>query len=163
MNSRWFLLGAWLLLAPASCVRPDPVPSPSSSGIAVKGVEQGIVSRGNSERVSARKPSLARNASLDVLARTLANRMAAEGRLTHAGFESRFQQAHAETGAILFGENAHSVPPGGDPAKRLVEEWLASRIHRNNILNGSWNLTGVGTSTDKSGRIWAVQVFAMAP
>jgi len=42
--------------------------------------------------------------------------MAAEGRLTHAGFESRFQQAHAETGAILFGENAHSVPPGGDPA-----------------------------------------------
>lgn len=163
MNHRWFLLGVWLLLAPASCVRPDSVPSPSSSGIAVKGVEQGIVSRVNATRVSAGKPSLTRNADLDALARTLANRMATEGRLTHAGFQARFQQAHAETGAILFGENAHSVPPVGDPAKRLVEEWLVSRIHRNNILNGNWNLTGVGTAADKSGRIWAVQVFAMAP
>lgn len=163
MNSRRYLIGTWLLLTLASCVRPASVPSPASSGIAENDVEQGIVSRVNAERVSARKPSLTRNANLDALARTLASRMAAEGRLTHAGFQSRFERAHAETGAILFGENAHSVPLGGDPAKRLVEEWLASRIHHNNILNGSWNLTGVGTSADKSGRIWAAQVFAMAP
>lgn len=163
MNSIRFLTGAWFLLAAASCVGPSPAPLPPSSGIAENGVEARIVSFVNTTRVSAGKPALTRNARLDAMARAHAARIAAKGRLTHTGFRSRFDQAHAETGAILFGENAHSVPPGGDPAKRLVEEWLASRIHRNNILGGNWNLTGAGTATDKSGRIWAVQVFASAP
>lgn len=163
MNLLRLLIGALALLAMASCGTPGPSPLPASSDIAANGVEERIVSYVNAKRHSVRKSTLARNVRLDSLARALAARLANEGRLTHTGFQSRFAQAHAETGATQFAENAHSVPPGGDPARRLVEEWLASRIHRNNILNGSWNLTGVGTATDTSGQIWAVQVFASAP
>ena len=163
MNLLRLLIGALALLAMASCGTPRPSPLPASSDIAANGVEERIVSYVNAKRHSVRKSTLARNVRLDSLARALAARLANEGRLTHTGFQSRFAQAHAETGATQFAENAHNVPPGGDPARRLVEEWLASRIHRNNILNGSWNLTGVGTATDTSGQIWAVQVFASAP
>ena len=160
MNPLRLLIGALVLLVLTSCGTTGSAPLPASSNIAANGVGERIVSYVNAKRGSVRKPALARNARLDSLARTLAARLAKEGRLSHSGFQARFAQAHAETGATQFAENAHCVPPGGDPARRLVEEWLASRIHRNNILNGSWNLTGVGTATDTTGRIWAVQVFA---
>lgn len=163
MTSFRLLIVALALLVLTSCGTTGSAPLPASSNIAAEGVEERVVSYVNAKRGSVSKPTLTRNARLDSMARALAARLAEEGQLTHSGFQARFAKAHAETGATQFGENAHCVPPGGDPARRLVEEWLASRIHRNNILNGNWNLTGVGAATDKSGRIWAVQVFASAP
>jgi uncharacterized protein YkwD len=138
-------------------------PLPASSAVSARGTEERVVSYVNASRGAAGKRSLARDVRLDALAGELARSMAKEGRLTHAGFHGRFEQAHAKAGATLFAENTHRVAPGGDPARRLVEEWLASAVHRNNILNGSWNLTGVAAVSDSTGRVWAAQVFAAAP
>lgn len=147
-----------------SCAKPQSDrPLPASSTVNAHGTEDRIVSYVNLRRGEGGKQSLKRDTRLDALAADQARRMAAEVRLSHAGFHERFSRAHAETGATMFGENAHFVAPGSDPARRLVEEWLASPVHRKNILNGVWNRTGVATATDSKGRIWAAQVFAATP
>lgn len=147
-----------------SCATPQSNrPLPASSAVAASGTEERIVSYVNIRRVEGGKRQIQRDNRLDALAAEQARSMAAEGKLSHSGFHDRFNRAHAETGATLFGENAHCVAPGGDPARRLVEEWLASPVHRKNILNGVWNRTGVATTIDSRGRIWAAQVFAATP
>lgn len=164
MTALRFLAGTVASLALFSCASSKSnTPLPPSADVAARGVDGRIVSYVNAKRDSAGKQAMNRDPRLDALALEQARRIASEGRLNHSGFQDRFEQAHAKTGAQLFAENLHCVAPGNDPARELVEAWLASSIHRNNILNSAWNRTGVATTADSTGRIWAAQVFAVVP
>jgi uncharacterized protein YkwD len=43
-------------------------------------------------------------------------------------------------------------------AKKLVDAWIASRGHRQNIL-GNYNLTGIGIAHNKKGWGYYTQIF----
>jgi uncharacterized protein YkwD len=126
-------------------------------------VEARIVSYANASRSAAGRKALERDAVLDSLALEHGRETMRLGRMGHSGMQGRFSRANQQMGALMFGENVHAVPPGRDPARRLVEEWMASKVHRNNLLSGAFNKTGVGSISDSAGTIWAVQVFAAAP
>lgn len=151
-------------IASVSCSQsiPDTLLPPAAS-IPAGALDERIVSYANASRATAGKGELQRDAVLDGLALEHARETMRLGSMGHSGMQGRFARAHQGIGARMFAENVHSVPPGGDPARRLVEEWMASKVHRNNLLSGAFNKTGVGSVTDSAGTIWAVQVFAQAP
>ena len=67
-----------------------------------------------------------------------------EDRLAAAGYEG---QAWAENLAM------------GDEPSDIVASWMASAVHRANILNRNYTETGVGLASDNAGRRYYVQVF----
>jgi uncharacterized protein YkwD len=136
---------------------------PASPAVTPTGVENRIGSYVNQARSSMKLGALVRDPALDALAREHALNVAKKGKNHHEGFQSRFARAHEVTGTRVFSENVHMVAAGPDPARRLVEAWLASETHRANIGNRLWNSTGIGTYTDGTGMVWAVQVFGAAP
>lgn len=141
-------------------------PLPAASAIASRGVDSRIVEYVNRSRVAGGGKAVERDAFLDKLALDHAQASMRKGKsaaLGHDGFQSRFQAAHQGIGAVMFAENVHRVPASSpDPARRVVEEWAASPVHRKNQY-GPWNRTGVGVVRDSEGWLWAVQVFAAAP
>lgn len=140
-----------------------PVVLAPSASVAGHGVENRIDTYVNQARTSMKRGALTRDPRLDSLAREHASQVAAKGKNNHEGFQNRFSRAHQLTGTRVFSENVHGVSAGPDPARRLVEAWLGSKTHRTNIENRLWNRTGIGTHTDDSGTIWAVQVFGAVP
>jgi len=44
-------------------------------------------------------------------------------------------------------------------AKQVVEEWLESSMHRQNIV-GPYNVTGIGIAADRKGALYFTQIFA---
>jgi uncharacterized protein YkwD len=122
-----------------------------------------VVSYVNASRASAGRKPLQRDALLDSLAVEHARETMKLGKLGHAGMQQRMIRANQQIGASIFAENVHSVRPSADPARQLVQEWLASAVHRKNILSSAYNKTGVGAVADSAGTLWAVQVFATAP
>lgn len=162
-----------LALAVAACVGwvscgsgTSPGPMPSSAALSSRSVDARIFEYVNLSRVSGGGRAVERDAFLDKLALEHAQASMRKGRgaaLGHDGFQSRFQAAHQGVGAVMFAENVHRVPASSaDPARRVVEEWAASPVHRKNQY-GSWNRTGVGVVRDSEGWLWAVQVFASVP
>lgn len=151
-------------IACVSCSQSIPsTPLPPAASIAAGNVDSRIVSYANASRAAAGKKALQRDAVLDALALEHARETMRLGSKGHSGMQGRFARAHQQMGARMFAENVHSARPGNDPARRLVDEWMASKVHRNNLLSGAFNKTGVGSVTDSAGTIWAVQVFAAAP
>ncbi len=77
----------------------------------------------------------------------------------HLKYEQRMGRlfktiAHANAGAENVAFNYKN-------AKIVVQEWLKSPGHRQNI-RGNYNLTGIGIARDERGRIYYTQMFVRA-
>ncbi|MYS81476.1 sigma-70 family RNA polymerase sigma factor [Embleya scabrispora] len=102
-------------------------------------------------RVDDRLRSAARKHSDDMLARRFYDHLnpdgvRADGRITAAGY--RWRQ---------WGEN---LDRGRSDASHVVAQWLASPIHRDNILDCGYTDIGVGATVGPGGTTWWTQVFA---
>ena len=74
----------------------------------------------------------------------------------HAGFEERNERAKKEIqGLHRFAEN---VAYGPTSAKEVVTMWKDSPGHRRNML-GPYKYIGVGTATDRHGRMYYTEIF----
>jgi uncharacterized protein YkwD len=74
----------------------------------------------------------------------------------HSGFQSRVKRITAKIeGMQAWAEN---VAMGSTTAKEVVENWLKSPMHRQNI-EGPYNLTGIGVATDRKGNLYFTQIF----
>jgi len=87
-----------------------------------------------------------------------ANWMAMKNELSHTGenkssVSNRVQ--HEEWTAI--GEN---IAYGQNTADEVMKSWMNSSEHKKNILNKNFTYMGIGTSTDKSGKIYWCVVFS---
>jgi uncharacterized protein YkwD len=82
----------------------------------------------------------------------------------HAGAEERFDQMFAlEDTAVSTGENVAWVSTGWpDPADVVVQGWLDSQGHRENI-EGSYTHSGMGAAQDSDGGWYATQLFCLIP
>ena len=88
-------------------------------------------------------------------ARSRSAAMAAERRLSHTGYEQALRQAGLEDDSI--GEN---VAYNFDTPEAVMEGWLASPGHRDNILRPAYKRIGVGCVIDDRGHRWWTQDFA---
>jgi hypothetical protein len=116
--------------------------------------EDTIVALANDARAQNGLGGLVRNGSLDAVALTWANQMAANGSISH----NPAYGSQIPGGWRAAGEN---VAQGYGSGAGFHNGWMASAPHRANILG---DFTDIGTALiEANGTTWAVQVFANYP
>jgi uncharacterized protein YkwD len=58
-------------------------------------------------------------------------------------------------------ENIHQQRGAEDPVSAAVESWMESPGHRKNVLDGSFNGSGVGSAVAQDGTHYTTQIFAL--
>ena len=109
----------------------------------------------NNLRASVNAPALAVNSALTTVAQQWANEMASTGVLAHNPNLS----TQAPPGWTVIGENIGD----GYSLTAVYNALVASPPHYANMVNVSFNQTGVGVSIDSSGQVWVAQDFADYP
>ena len=136
-------------------VQPGGTTPPPPSGSASDRYEADVVTATNQERTSRGITALTTQACVNQYANTHAARMAAEKRMYHQ-----------ELGPILSACNLNGVGEnvayGYTSGAAVTAGWMGSTGHRQNILNPSYRLLGVGAAQDADGRWYAAQVFGYA-
>ena len=93
----------------------------------------------NQARVEEGLPELTQDPNLYEIALEYCQEMYQENVLTHDGFESRADSVRSN-GYTLIGEN---LARGYDSPETLVQDWLLSPDHQENILNPFFFYTGL--------------------
>jgi uncharacterized protein YkwD len=103
---------------------------------------------------------------LDRAARAHSADMAARRFLAHENPEGlnpvqRIHRAGAN-GFTLAGENV-GMTSRGDPNREILQGWLLSPVHRENLLAPAFNATGIGVSRAPDGTLYYTQVYVTFP
>jgi len=106
----------------------------------------------NAERAKAGVPSLTRSPKLNELASEWAARMAAKNSQFHRELTKSLLN---DNGWKNLSENIYGPVSDGSP-RAILQAWLDSDGHRENLLRESSTLGGVGIARTKSGEICAV-------
>jgi len=107
-----------------------------------------------------------RRADLDAVARAHAADMAARGYLDHVSPEGanpldRLQRSGV-LGFTLAAENIGRTNRP-NPTREIVEGWLASPVHRENLEAPPFNATGIGVARAADGSFIYTQVYVAFP
>jgi uncharacterized protein YkwD len=73
----------------------------------------------------------------------------------------RIQRAGAD-GFTLAGENV-GMTSRGDPNNEILQGWLLSPVHRDNLLAPAFNATGLGIARSADGTWYYTQVYVTYP
>ena len=109
---------------------------------------------------------LHRRADLDAVARDHAADMAARGYLNHVSLEGanpldRFRRAGV-LGFTLAAENIGKTNRP-NPNREVVDGWIASPVHRQNLDTPPFNATGIGVARTRDGSFIYTQIYATFP
>jgi putative cell wall-binding protein len=126
-------------------------PSPANAGVQ----EDQVFDLVNQQRASASLPQLIRDPTIEAAAEEWANTMATlPNPLTHSTNEWR--AAHIPPGWQYNGEN---IAVGQTSAAQVMNDWMNSEGHRDNILSPNYTRIGIGYAATSAGIMW-VQIFA---
>src|SRR5688500_4585313 len=120
-------------------------PSPQTSSVGVLAVEPDAVAAINAERSRRGLLPYAADARLGKLASDWATSMARRGRMEHGDFGRRLRSVYPNRAG------SENIAWGQSSASHAVSDWMASPVHRANIL-GNYRLVGVGSSIGRDGR-----------
>jgi uncharacterized protein YkwD len=135
----------------AACAPPAPSGGPGDA------FTSSLLQSLNQDRANAGLPALAWNGTLANSAGSWAQQMSNAGSLYHQNLSALIYSS-AYAGFRALGENI-LVGPGSMSAPSLENAWMNSPPHRANILNGGFNVVGIGYYRGPDGRIWAAQEF----
>jgi len=76
----------------------------------------------------------------------------------HEGCDQRYEAIFKRLGRQFSGENVAVVATTIDPLKNTVEVWLDSPLHKENIDEELFVMTGVGVVVDDLGILWITQM-----
>jgi uncharacterized protein YkwD len=133
---------------------------------ALKRLEDEMYAAVNAERQRRDLAPLARLRDLDGLARSHSVDMAKNGFLKHDSSDGRKLQDRIEAGATPgYTRAAENLGRStrSDPNHAIVQKWLASDVHRRNMLAPHFNTTGVGIARAPDGAVVYTQLFASYP
>jgi uncharacterized protein YkwD len=160
-----FLFGLWLAL---SLVGPLAAPRSASGepSSELAALEAELLDSVNRERLRAHRVALARDPVLDRVARAHSADMIERGFFSHdapdgASPVDRLQRGGA-TGFSLAGENVGKTNRSF-PNREIVQGWLASPVHRENLMAPAFNTTGVGIARAPDGTLFYTQVYVTIP
>ena len=150
-----FFIGLWLALTLSD-----------GSLSALVGPEAELLDRVNAIRMEHHLHPLRGLSDLARVADGHAAEMAREGYLDHvnpAG-ENPLDRVRAAglSGFALLAENIGATNER-DPLAAIVRGWMASPVHRENLLNPAFNTSGVGRAETADGQTIVVQLFATFP
>ncbi|MGB8509709.1 MAG: CAP domain-containing protein [Pyrinomonadaceae bacterium] len=131
--------------------------------VAASGDERRAFDLINAERRERGLRPLIFDGQLTHMARYHSENMAGAGSLNHTDSDGRDLTGRAQLlgvrGWQAMGENIAYNQGYSDPVSFVVERWMHSDKHRENILNGEFTHGGVGISTTSDGRVFFTQVF----
>ena len=103
-------------------------------------------------------PPMVMNAAMSAEALKHSENMAARRTsFGHNGFQHRLKRVSSALSGISGA--AENVAMGSKTAKEVVDNWLTSSVHKQNIV-GAYNITGIGVAADKKGVLYFTQLFA---
>jgi uncharacterized protein YkwD len=147
-----------------SCVAPDVVKVPVSTGPSENSQEGRLLAEVNAYRAREGRGALVRNPHLERMARQHSEfmrqnrgRFSLHGKnVSHVGFEERAILAKGAYDIGTLAENVAAARSVSMPG--LVRLWAGSKGHDDN-LKASWTETGIGVVEDQDGTIFATQLF----
>ena len=121
-------------------------------------IEAKVIDLTNKERNKAKLPPLRPNADLLGVARKHTANMVKQDTLAHVldGKTLKDRILASEYRYSIIAENLAWDP---NSPEATMKAWMASEVHRVNILDKGFTEIGVGVITDKDGYTWYTQVF----
>lgn len=120
--------------------------------------DEPIINTINNIRVSRGLNRLSGDPAAASTAKKHAAELARRHTLSHRGLDgSRVVERYRNAGGtgLSAGENLGA----GDSIQVIIDAWMNSPSHRDNLLNKDWNAVGIGSSQLQGGRIVLVAVF----
>lgn len=103
------------------------------------------------------------NEKTAVVARMHSANMAAYKFFSHRGLDGKTVDARADSLGLkkwrLIGENIASLRGYREPLKQVIDCWMNSPGHRENLLREKWRESGVGIAVAPDGTYYFTQVF----
>ena len=168
-----FWIALWLLCPGIAAAEPPAAPASAVAGTAAwpaslqpsgefTPLETELFRAINTVRSQQGLIELRRDPVLDAVARAHSLDMAQRHYFAHETPEGlnpvdRLKRGGA-TGFSLAGENV-GLTSRGDPNREIVEAWLASPAHRDNLLAPAFNATGVGIARAADGTLYYTQLY----
>lgn len=125
----------------------------------VKSLENEVIRLVNVERAKAGLQQLTQNWELSRVARYKSQDMIDKGYFAHNSptYGSPFKMM--ESFGIRFSAAGENIAMGQQSPAQVMNAWMNSPGHRNNILSPSFTQIGVGLAKDKKGRMYWTQMF----
>jgi len=157
-----FLIALWAtltLLAPI-------VRAAGGADAGLAPLEDALYDAVNQARLREGLIALRRDADVDRVARAHSRDMATRGYFAHETPEGLTPPDRLARGGVtgisLAGENV-GLTSRGDPNREIVEGWLASPVHRRNLLAPMFNVTGIGIARAADGTLFYTQLYVTVP
>ena len=136
--------------------------SPSSSEA---GMERKVFGLLNAERRAKGLSDLVWNDDVAAVARMHSQNMASEKFFSHRGSDGSMVDDRADRVGLgawrTIGENIGYVRGYEDPAGLVIQKWLESTAHRQNLLGANWKESAVGVAINADGTYYLTQVFLL--
>ncbi|WP_010248803.1 SafA/ExsA family spore coat assembly protein [Acetivibrio cellulolyticus] len=127
--------------------------------VTVKTQENEVIRLVNAERAKAGLQPLTQNWQLSRVARYKSQDMIDKGYFSHTSptYGSPFKMM--ESFGIRYSAAGENIAMGQQSPTEVMNAWMNSPGHRNNILSPSFTQIGVGLAKDKNGRMYWTQMF----
>ena len=122
--------------------------------------EKKIVELTNAERKKKELPALKPAPLLFKVARGHSENMAKQGKMEH-NLDGKKPTDRMRAAGYPLGKGAENIGSGDPcvPLETLMEAWMESKGHRENILSTVYTEIGIGIAKDKDGQVYYTQVF----
>lgn len=136
-----------------------------NSAVAVEPLERRVFDLVNERRTAAGLPPLVWNKEAASAARIHSANMAALNFFSHTGNDGKTVAARAASVGLTqwrqIGENIATNRGFKSPLESAVQSWMNSPGHRENILKGAWQQSGIGVAVKADGTYFFTQVFVL--
>jgi uncharacterized protein YkwD len=159
--NRWVVL---LAVGVVGCSSPGErlprgqMPPRDTPGTAEADPVQAVINFTNEERSKARVPPLTVDPRLTDAAERHADRMAKRDRLSHT-LDGRSVADRVRAAGYEYRTVGENIAWNQRTPAEVVDGWMTSRGHRQNLLSGDFTHIGVAVATNAKGEPYWVQVF----
>ncbi|WP_329386324.1 CAP domain-containing protein [Streptomyces sp. NBC_01351] len=129
---------------PPVVTRPPAPAPPKTSAPPASGAAAAVLSLVNQERAAAGCPALTLNAKLTKAAQDHSADMAAHGNMSHTGSDGSDAGQRITRAGYAWSSYGENVAYGYSTPEKVMEGWMNSPGHRQNILNCSFKEIGIG-------------------
>jgi uncharacterized YkwD family protein/spore coat assembly protein SafA len=135
------------------------IPSIISEPSEIKALEQEVIRLVNEERTRIGRKALTENDKLSNVARIKSQDFINNNYFSHNSPTYGSPSEMLRRFNIPFTAIAENIGQGQQSAREVMNDWMNSTMHRNNILNSTYNQIGVGVARDENGRLYWTQIF----